>query len=224
MFRLMVITHRHRLVEALQLPETQALDCLTDQIAGALAGGADLVYVREPDLHARDLIRVVTSVAARVPGAHERLVVRDRVDVAVTLGVGVHLPEEGMSVRQARWLCEHRGAPLVLGRSVHTPQSAAASRGASYLLAGTVKPTVSKPGLLHPLGLSGLRAVCEAVPDIPVLGVGGLGTNDVEDLRRAGASGLAAIGLFIPARFCADVTAWTTQRLRELRNCVDSGE
>jgi thiamine-phosphate pyrophosphorylase len=220
----MVITHRHRLVEALQVPVTQALPCLVAQVEGALRGGADLVYLREPDLSVRDLMHVVAVTVERVPGAHRRLVVRDRIDVAATLGVGVHLPEQGLDVERAQHLAQRHGAPLVIGRSVHSPASAAASGGATYLVAGTINVTVSKPGLTHPLGPAGLRAVCDAAPDIPVFGVGGLGTHDIPDLRRAGAQGLAAIGLFIPSQICADVTEWTIERLRHVRNCIDSVE
>jgi thiamine-phosphate diphosphorylase len=217
----MVITHRRRLVEALHVPLREALPCLVAQVEGALRGGADLVYLREPDLSVREVMSVVTAVLDRLPDAHHRLVVRDRVDVAASLGVGVHLPEQGMAVGPARVQLERGTAPVVVGRSVHTALSAANSRGARYLVAGTVKPTDSKPGLTQPLGLHGLREICTAAEGIPVLGVGGLGTEDIEDLRRSGAQGLAAIGLFIPIRICTDVTAWTIERLKDVRKCID---
>lgn len=221
-FHLMVITDRHRLLEALQVPASEGLSCLIAQVEGALRGGADLVYLREPDLTVREVMVVVGAVLERVPDAQRRLLVRDRVDVATSLGVGVHLPEQGMSVAQARTLRAGEASPALVGRSVHTPQSAAGSRGATYLVAGTVKATPSKPGLACPLGLSGLRAISEAAGETPVLGVGGLGTADIDDLRQSGARGLAAIGLFIPTRICTDVTEWTIQRLIHVRNCVDS--
>jgi len=219
-FHLMVVTDRHRLTEALQASPSEVLPCLVAQMTGALRGGADLVYLREPDLSVRDVLHVMESVIERVPDGRRRLLVRDRVDVAATLDVGVHLPEQGMRVGQALALRDRETGGPVVGRSVHTPQSAADSRGATYLVAGTPKATPSKPGLTQPLGLQGLGAICDAAGETPVLGVGGLGADDINDLRRVGAQGIAGIGLFIPTRICTNVTEWTIQRLKDVRQCM----
>ncbi len=64
-----------------------------------------------------------------------------------------------------------------------------------YLIAGTVFQTASKPGAATLLGPAGLRAiVCAAA--VPVLAIGGVTLDSVKDVARAGAAGLAAIGLF----------------------------
>jgi len=218
----MVITDRRRLAEGLAMPAGEVLPHLVAQMEGALRGGADLVYLREPDLGVHDILHVVDQVTRRLPHCRHRIVVRDRADVAAALDVGVHLPEQGLTIEQARLV---RRPPLIpVGRAVHTPEEAAASQDATYLVAGTVKATRSKPGLVHPLGWDGLRAICEAALSTRVLGVGGLGTEDIPSLKRAGAGGLAAIGLFIPTRNCTDVTSWTIERLMSVRNCVDSVE
>lgn len=218
----MVVTNRLRLLDVRQGPQGQVLPRLVAQVAGALAGGADLVYLREPDLGVRDLMRVVAAIRERVPDAGQRLVVRDRVDLALTLGTGVHVPERGMSVPQVRALRGGVATSLVLGRSVHAVASAEASRGASYLLAGTVKATRSKPGLTDTLGFGGLRAICAAVPETPVLGIGGLGVEDIPDLRRAGATGVAGIGLFIPSHTCTEISEWTRERVCLVKRGIDS--
>jgi len=218
----MVITDRRRLAEGLAVPLGEVLPHLVAQMEGALRGGADLVYLREPDLDVRHIIGVVDQVTRRLPHCRQRIVVRDRADVAAALDVGVHLPEQGLTIDQARLVLSAPLAPV--GRAVHAPGEAAASRGATYLVAGTVKATRSKPGLARPLGWSGLREICEAAASTRVLGVGGLGIEDIPLLKRAGARGLAAIGLFIPTRNCTDVTSWTMERLTYVRNCVDSVE
>jgi thiamine-phosphate diphosphorylase len=218
----MVITDRRRLAEALAVPVGEVLPHLVAQLEGALRGGADLVYLREPDLDVRHIMGVVHQVTRRLPHCRHRIVVRDRADVAAALDVGVHLPEQGLTIDQARHVLRNPLAPV--GRAVHTPDEAAASRDATYLVAGTVKATRSKPGLVQPLGWDGLRAICEAAASTPVLAVGGLGTEDIPVLKRSGARGLAAIGLFIPTRNCTNVTSWTIERLTCVRNCVDSVE
>jgi len=86
---------------------------------------------------------------------------------------------------------------FLVGRSVHGPDEiAAANREGSlnYLLFGTVWPTVSKPGART----SGAGALGEAVraTALPVLAVGGVTPARVAEVARAGAAGLAAIGLF----------------------------
>src|SRR5690606_20005721 len=75
-----------------------------------------------------------------------QLVVHDRLDVAMALGCGIHLPEAGLPVDRVRQIvgCRHR-----VGVSVHSVRAAeqAAALGADYLMFGHVFSTPSKPGI-----------------------------------------------------------------------------
>lgn len=215
-----VVTNRRRLVAACGVPLAAWPDVLVEQVAGAVAGGADLVYVREPDVPVRTLLDVLDTVGRRSPEAAARVVVADRADVALVAGVaGVHLSERSMDEAAVR-LLPGAAPPWVVGRSVHSPSGAQAHRGVSYLLAGTVLPSVSKPGGWTTLGWDGLTAVVAAAEGTPVVAIGGLGAADVANVLSAGAQGMAAIGCFLP-QGPGDVAASVAQRVREVRNVFD---
>ena len=86
---------------------------------------------------------------------------------------------------------------FVIGRSVHTPDEARAAIGADYLIAGAVFATASKPATTVWLGLGGLRSIV-AASNVPVLAIGGVTVDRLDDIAAAGAAGIAAIGLFQP--------------------------
>jgi thiamine-phosphate pyrophosphorylase len=165
-----------------------------DQAREAAEAGIDLIHIRERDLEARELSALVAGIVAATRGSKTRVVVNDRVDVAIACGAdGVHLREDSIPAIRVR-----QAAPegFLIGCSVHSPaRAAAAARGADYVVAGTVFPTTSKPELTKLLGLEGLTAVATAV-QTPVLAIGGMSLARVADVAAAGAGGIAAIGLF----------------------------
>ena len=165
-----------------------------EQAREAALAGIDLIHIRERDLETRDLASLVAGVVAATRGSATRVVVNDRVDVAIACGAdGVHLREDSTPAIRVR---EAAPEGFLIGCSVHSPGgAAAAARGADYLVAGTVFPTTSKPGLTGLLGLDGLSAVATAV-QAPVLAIGGVSLARVADVAAAGAGGVAAIGLF----------------------------
>jgi thiamine biosynthesis protein ThiS len=95
------------------------------------------------------------------------------------------------------WLPGDTARPALVGRSVHSPESARASSGLDYVLAGHVFPSASKPDK-PPLGLAGLAHIVSAAP-CPVIAIGGLTTERVADVLRAGAHGVAVIGAIAEA-------------------------
>ncbi len=164
------------------------------QAAEAAAAGVDLVHVRERDLDAAALSTLVAGVVAATRGSSTRVVVNDRLDVAIACGAdGVHLRGDSIPPARARTMAP---AGFLVGCSVRSVSEAiAAGRHADYLVAGTVFPTASKPGLEHLLGLTGLAAIASAVA-VPVLAIGGVSVERAGAVAAAGAGGLAAITLF----------------------------
>jgi thiamine-phosphate diphosphorylase len=159
----------------------------------AIGAGVDLVQVRERDLEAAALADLVASILAAARGTPARVVVNDRLDVALACGAdGVHLRADSIAVADAR-----RIAPpgFLVGRSVHSIAEAQSARDADYLIAGAVYPTPSKPPSTAWLGVDGLRAIVRAV-SVPVLAIGGITPENSADVAAAGAAGVAAIGLF----------------------------
>jgi thiamine-phosphate pyrophosphorylase len=174
-----------------------ALGPLADRLVVAGEAGVDLLQIREPDLGAAELIALIGEVRGRL-GTASRVIVNDRVDVALAADAdGVHLKSDSIPTALVR---RDVPAAFLIGRSVHTVDEAriAAAEGADYLIFGTVFPSGSKPRGHRTAGLDALAAVAAAVP-VPVLAIGGISLNTVAAAAEAGASGIAAIGLFFDA-------------------------
>lgn len=218
--RVMLVTDRRRLCAATGRPESAWEDLLVEQVRGALAGGADLVQVREPDLSAARLSQFLRTLFQNVPHSRARTVVNDRLDVALTTGArGVHLPERGLPAAAARRI--EGGGELLIGRSVHSVSAVAASPEADYLIAGSVRASRSHPGGTV-MGWDRLRDVVDAAGAIPVLAIGGLGRDDLDAIDRAGAAGIAAIDWLLPSSAERDLAGFVQLRVAELRMVFDS--
>ena len=215
---LCLVTDRRRLGAAIGAPPEQWLEALRNQVRGAALAGVDLIQLREPDLEAGELAIVVRSLMPLLRGSSTRLLVNDRVDVALAAGAsGVHLKERSILPEDVR-----RIAPpgFVIGCSVHGPAAVAARKSADLLIAGTVRPTVSKPSVDY-LNEAGLRQIVEAAGTQPVLGIGGIDIPSIPLLAATCAAGMAAVGAFIPADG-ADVTGFVQKRVEELRFALES--
>jgi thiamine-phosphate pyrophosphorylase len=216
----MVVTDRRRLVSDAGAALDDWPSLLEAQVSGALAGGADLIQVREPDVDANTLIRTLRAVFTSVQGSAHRVIVNDRADVALAIGAaGVHLTERSIRIDEARTL-QPAGTVWVIGRSVHDVAGAAATRGADYIVAGTLQPSPSKPESRRLLGWKGLSAIVGAAGTVPVMAIGGLGPQHVQEIVDAGAVGLAGIGCFLPIRG-EDVVASVRERVRAVRMAFD---
>ena len=124
-----------------------------------------------------------------------RVIVNDRLDVALAAGAGgVHLKGESIDTAAVRRIVP---AGFLVGRSVHAADEAerAAADGADYVVVGTVFETASKPGQ-PPSGLDLLRETVRRCR-VPVLGIGGMTAARAAAVAATGAAGLAAIGLFM---------------------------
>lgn len=179
---------------------------LLDAVAAAARAGVDLIQIRERDLEAGALLALVREAIVRVEGTDARVLVNDRVDVAIAAGAdGVHLRSDSPPAPRVRAI----SPSLVVGRSVHGVAEAstmALHGGCDYLLAGTVFSTPSKPETHVLLGVDGLRDVCTAAA-LPVLAVGGMSVERAAEVGRAGAAGIGAIRLFAdPATVSETVT------------------
>jgi len=214
---LCLVTDRRRLGEAMGLPEGDWAEALHRQIKAAAGAGIDYIQVREPDIEAGALVELVKSLTRIVSGA-SRILVNDRLDVALAARAhGVHLKEQSILPDEVR-----RIAPpgFLVGCSIHNISSIAARKSADFLIAGTVLPTASKRAVDY-LDQDGLSRVVEAAAGQPVLGIGGLDLSAIPMLASTRASGLAAIGAFIPAAG-DDVWDFVQNRVTAMRKAFDS--
>jgi thiamine-phosphate pyrophosphorylase len=147
----------------------------------AVTAGATVVQLR---------IKVETEqIVRRGRGLRElgvTFIVNDDVEAAVELHAdGVHLGQADAGSERAR------RAGLMLGRSVSSIAQALET-DADYLGAGPVWDSPSKEDADPAIGLSGLKAICEAV-SLPVVAIGGIDATNAADCIRAGAAGVAVI-------------------------------
>ena len=216
-FRLCYVTDRNGLsgVEAREAQETLLL-----RIETAAAAGVNWIQIREKDLSGRNcglLTREALQRAAKSPASNAaRIVVNDRLDVALSEGAGgVHLGENSLPLPEAKRLVKAQALSqhFLIGVSCHSLEAArsAASGGADYLFFGPIFATPRKAAFGAPQGLERLAEVCRAVA-IPVLAIGGITLVNASACLAAGASGIAAIRLFQDAR---DMTS-LVQSLRQL--------
>jgi len=156
--------------------------------ARAVDEGVDMIQIREKDMSARDLFDLVCKVRDLAAGTKTRILVNDRLDIALASGVdGVHLPSHGLPADRVR--------PLVrlLGISTHSLQEAKAAEQAhaDFIVFGPIFDTPGK----NPIGLDPLREVATSVR-IPVLAIGGITKANVQQILASGAAGIAGIRLF----------------------------
>ena len=173
---------------------------LLDVVAQAIAGGCDLIQVREKDLLGGAMLQLVRSIveAAKPRGTRCPVVVNDRLDVALAAkAAGIHLPADGLPIAQVR---RHAPKKFLVGRSVHSLAEAkqAAKDGADYLFFGPVFATPSKAAFGPPQGPEMLRKVAEAVK-IPVWAIGGVNPGTASELRGLPIAGVAAISFIAAA-------------------------
>lgn len=201
--RLCYITDRHALEPRPLLPF----------ILKIIQGGIDLIQIREKDVGTGDLLQLAQAVIDHSRGTSTRVVVNDRLDVALAAGAqGVHLGVRSMPASQVRAAVP---GGLWLGVSCHSLEDVRASEdaGADYALLGPIFETESKLRYGPPLGLEVLeRAARQAA--IPVLALGGVTLQRVEACVDAGAAGIAGISIFQKAES-------PTKRVREIREVLD---
>jgi thiamine-phosphate pyrophosphorylase len=173
-------------------------DRLIERIAAAARGGVQLIQVRQPQRDGLAVTRLVERAVRAVAGTTARVIVNDRVDVAMAAGAhGVHLRGDSMAAARVKSMVP---PSFVIGRSIHSRSEAVAAEqagGLDYLVFGTVFATGSKPGVA-PAGVERLAEVCAAVP-LPVLAIGGITAGTMAAVAHAGAAGFAGIGLFSDA-------------------------
>jgi len=189
---LCLVTDRRRLC-----PEAAGFEAdrrrLAEQAAWAVKSGIDFIQVRERDLEAAQLAAVVTDFVRAAQGSGTRVVVNDRLDIALACGAqGLHLRHDSLPAAAARTITP---PGFLIGRSVHHAAEAVEAGPVDYLIAGTVFRTASK-ARSPLLGLDGLAAIVQAVT-VPVLAIGGITAGRLDEVAATGAAGVAGIGLFI---------------------------
>jgi thiamine-phosphate pyrophosphorylase len=186
------VDRRQRLADARLYLCTPDRPDLAEFLEQVLAGGVDVVQLREKGIEARrelELLEIVGEVAAR----HGALwSVNDRADVCHASGADVlHLGQDDLPVPAARALL---GGDVLIGRSTHDEaqvDAAVVQEGVDYFCVGPTWPTPTKPGR-HAPGLELTRHAART-SGRPWFAIGGIDLENLDQVLEAGATGVVVV-------------------------------
>ncbi|MCW3069165.1 MAG: thiE [Solirubrobacterales bacterium] len=159
---------------------------LPDLLRGAIAGGVDVVQLRDKRLPDDELAAVANAVRALCERLGALLIINDRPSVALEAGAdGVHVGQDDMAVADVRELV---GPDLLIGLSTHAPEEIDATDAelVDYIGVGPVHETPTKPGR-PAVGLELVRYAAAHSP-VPFFAIGGLDSQNIAEVIEAGAS------------------------------------
>lgn len=163
-----------------------------DVVRGAVSAGPIAVQIR---VKTTDRLAYELTLAAlplcRAAGA--LCLVDDRAGVALAAGAdGVHVGADDLPVAAARRVL---GPTAVLGVTCRDPEAAraAVADGATYLGVGPAFATTTKDGLPAPLGPARIAVIAAAVPDTPVIAIGGITPDRAASLKSYGVAVVSAV-------------------------------
>lgn len=174
----------------------------------ALVGGATAIQLREKDLGGKELFRLAERTRELCERYHAALLINDRIDVALAVGAaGVQIGKASLSVQAVRSLV---GPDKLIGASIHSLDEGreAERNGADFVVFGPVYFTPSKASFGTPHGLDTLAKVVQRL-SVPVYAIGGIKSENIDAVRRAGVRGVAVISAIL----CAVEPRLATQEL-----------
>ncbi|OCA91965.1 thiamine phosphate synthase [Pseudobacillus wudalianchiensis] len=162
-------------------------------IAAEIHSFVDFIHIREKQRSAKELFHwVETFIVNGVP--KEKIIINDRVDVALATGAGgVQLTENSLPPQIVKTFSQQ----LKMGCSIHEPAAAVkkAAGQVDWLLFGHIYETASKQGR-KPRGLDLLKKTVRA-SSVPVVAIGGIRPQHIREIKMTGAKGIAVMsGIF----------------------------
>lgn len=164
---------------------------LREVVCAAVAGGVDVVQLREKERPERELAALASTAADLCRRLGVLFIVNDHPRLALQVGAdGVHVGQRDMPVGRAR---EIVGAELLVGLSTHAPGEvdAAQAGGADYLGVGPVHETPTKPG--RPAVGTPLVSYAAEHAGVPFFAIGGIDLANVGEVVCAGASRVCVV-------------------------------
>jgi len=162
---------------------------LPDVVRAAVAGGVDVVQLRDKRLADDELAAVANALRALCERLGALLIINDRAAVAVSAGAdGVHLGQDDGAPERVR---QSVGPDLLIGLSTHTPQQIDSAGPADYIGVGPVHETPTKPGV-PAVGLELVRHAAENAR-VPFFAIGGIDSATAPAVLQAGARRVAVV-------------------------------
>ena len=180
----------------------------------AIAGGATIIQFRDKEMKDAEALEVCREIHKLTSKKVIPFIINDRVEVAKALDAeGVHLGQEDAPLNFARKVLDK---DKIIGISVETVEEAlkAAEGGADYLGVGPIYPTATKPDAGSALGIFRLKEIKDSV-NIPVVAIGGINEDNLDEVLKAGADGVAVISAVVSS---PDIT----EACQRLKNKIES--
>lgn len=169
----------------------------------ALEGGCRWIQLRMKDA-SDDEVRKAAAEIQPMCKAHDAIfLLDDRVELAKELKAdGVHLGKNDMPVDEARRVL---GEEFIIGGTANTFDDIErlARQGADYIGCGPFRFTTTKKKLAPVIGIEGYRDIIEKMEaagiDLPVVAIGGITADDIDDILATGVRGIAVSGTVLRA-------------------------
>jgi thiamine-phosphate pyrophosphorylase len=187
----------------------------------ALAGGADMIQLRDKAGDMRALLPQARAIQALCRSHGAIFIVNDRLDLALAAEAdGVHVGQEDLPAEPARRVL---GPGRILGVSTHSREQAVAAQasGADYIGFGPMFATGTKETGYTPRGPAQLRKIRAAVP-LPILAIGGITLENVAEVITAGATAPAVISAVVAAPDIAAAAAEFSRRILTAKGLGDA--
>ena len=183
------------------------------EIETVIEAGVKAIQLREKDLSTRELLDMAHWIRDLTNEYGAKFLINDRVDIALAVKAdGVHLGQNSMPAGAARKIS---GGRLLIGVSTHSIKEAvqAEKEGADFITLGPIYETPSKLKYGQPIGIDTFKEAKSRV-SLPVFAIGGINTDRVTEVMKAGADGIALISAILSAE---DKKKTTEEFLRLLK-------
>ena len=179
--RLYLVTNRYQ----------DSLESFLEKVETACRSGVTIIQLREKNLTTNQYYQLAKQVKEITDAYQVPLIIDDRLDVCLAVdAAGLHIGDDELPVSVARKVL---GPDKILGVTAKTVKRAleAEEGGADYLGTGAIFPTTTKENAPITL-ISTLRTICQRVA-IPVVAIGGLTSENIDQLVDTGIAGVAVV-------------------------------
>ena len=179
--RLYLVTNRYQ----------DSLESFLEKVETACRSGVTIVQLREKNLTTNQYYQLAKQVKEITDSYQVPLIIDDRLDVCLAVdAAGLHIGDDELPVSVARQVL---GPEKILGVTAKTVKRAleAEEGGADYLGTGAIFPTTTKENAPITL-ISTLKTICQRVA-IPVVAIGGLTSENIDQLMGIGIAGVAVV-------------------------------
>ena len=203
--RLYLVTNRYQ----------DSVESFLEKVETACRSGVTIVQLREKNLTTNQYYQLAKQVKEITDAYQVPLIIDDRLDICLAVdAAGLHIGDDELPVSVARKVL---GPEKILGVTAKTVKRAleAEEAGADYLGTGAIFPTTTKENAPITL-ISTLKTICQTVA-IPVVAIGGLTSENIDQLIGTGIAGVAVVRDLMQAE---DIEAKTQAFLTKLDDMI----